>query len=362
MNEKRPDRRNFLKMLGLAALGTAGACTAPALLSTPTPAAISLPTIPMFPAGSGTSAPPSPTNAATATPEPMPSPAADGTRKRVLRIAHMTDWHMLPARTAEDGMVRALRSVQQQADPPTLIFNTGDTVMDSLAVDKVKVEAEWSTYKAILQAECRLPVIHAIGNHDVWGWGIQEEWLHDDPMYGKEMALEQLGLKSRFFSFDRAGWHFIVLDSVHRKTAISPTAYIGELDDAQRKWLVDDVQAVQSAGGTPICILSHIPILAACTYFEGMYEESGNWDVPAFMMHIDARRFRQLFLHSPNVRVCLSGHTHQYESLQYLGVHYINSGAIAGNWWRGDFIGFPPGYVMVDFFSDGTADSQFVAY
>ncbi len=357
MNTKRLNRRSFLKLLGMAALGTAGACTAPAVAGTPAPSVTSLPS------GSVETAPLPPTGTANATREPLPAPTTGATRNRVLRIAHMTDWHMLPVPTAMYGMARALRAVQQQPDPPTIIFNTGDSVMESLRADKVKAEAEWMAFKDVLRAECRLPVVHAIGNHDVWGWGVHEEWVHDDPIYGKEMALEQLGLPNRYYSFDRAGWHFIVLDSVHRKAAISSVDYIAELDDAQRKWLVEDVQAVQSSGSTPICILSHIPILAACAYFQDMYEASGDWDVPAYMMHIDARRFRQLFLQNSNVKLCISGHTHQYESLHYLGVHYVNSGAVSGNWWRGgDFIGFPPGYVMIDLFSDGTADSQFVAY
>jgi 3',5'-cyclic-AMP phosphodiesterase len=355
VNAKRLNRRSFLKLLGMTALGTAGACAAPGIHGTPTASVPTSAATPLPPAAPSTSTP-------TATAKPSPTPASSGTRQRVLRVAQMTDWHILPASIPVDGMVRALRAVQQQPDPPTLIFNTGDSVMDSLKVDKVKVEAEWAAFKGTLRAECRLPIVHAIGNHDVWGWGIQDEWLHDDPIYGKEMAMEQLGLASRYYSFDRAGWHFIVLDSVHRKTALSNVDYVGRLDDAQLNWLAEDVRAVQAGGSTPICILSHIPILAACTFFEGMYEQSGDWDVPAYMMHIDARRFRQLFLHSPNVKVCLSGHTHQYESLHYMGVHYINSGAVSGDWWRGAFIGFPPGYVMVDFFDDGSAESQFVAY
>lgn len=362
MNKKTLGRRNFLKVLGMATLGTAGACAAPRATETATPSVTSLPTIPMFPTDSATSASAPATSIPSTTPAPTAAPAAQGPGARVLRIAHMTDWHMLPMSNAEDGMRRALRHAQQQADPPDVILNTGDCVMDALETDKGRAKDEWQTFQRLLEAECKLPIVHALGNHDVWGWGLSDAGIQGDPEYGKAMALEQLKLQKRYYSFDRAGWHFIVLDSMFPRNAVSKYAYIGELDEEQRKWLQDDVQAVTAAGATPICILSHIPIVAACEYFDGPNEESGNWVVPASWMHIDARKFRELFLQSPNVKLCLSGHTHQYESLDYLGVRYVTSGAVCGNWWRGTYMDFPPAYVMVNLYSDGTADSTFVEY
>ena len=124
--------------------------------------------------------------------------------------------------------------------------------------------------------------------------------------------------------------------------------------------MVADIEATPTT--TPICIASHIPILAGCEFFDGENEASGNWVVPGAWMHIDARRFRQFFLAHPNVRVCLSGHTHQFEAEQYLKVHYQTDGAICGAWWEGDYLDFPAAYVLVDLYDDGTVESQFVTY
>jgi len=302
-----------------------------------------------------------PTSSA-ATSQPSPEVEAGNKKKRVLRIAHMTDFHVQPQGAARDGMTRALRQVQAQDDPPDIIFNTGDCVMDSLETDKTRVQVQWETFKSILDSECKLPIMHAIGNHDVWGWGLSDPSIKNDPVYGKEMALESLGLQDRYYSFDRAGWHFVVLDSTHMRNEVSKYPYVGQLDDEQFEWFNKDVNSVAGSGKTPVCILSHIPILAACEYFDGPNEESGDWVVPASWMHIDARRFRNLFLRIPGVRLCLSGHTHQYESLDYLGVRYVTSGAICGNWWRGAYMDFPPAYVMVNLYEDGSADSTFVPY
>ena len=339
MYKKRLDRRDFLKALGMTALGAAGACTAAPSVAAPV---------------SPTALPPS-----TATTEPAQQVKTG--KKRVLRIAHMTDFHVQPEGIAVEEVRRALRQVQAQEDPPDIIFNTGDCVMDSLETDKQSVLAQWKAFKGVLDSENKLPIVHALGNHDVWGWGIPDQSLEKDPLYGKEMALEKLGLQNRYYSFDRAGWHFIVLDSTHLRNKVSNYPYIGQLDDEQQQWFLNDVRSLAAQNG-PVCILSHIPILAACEYFDGPNEESGNWVIPGSWVHIDARRFRDLFVQSPNVRLCLSGHTHQYESLDYLGVRYITSGAICGNWWKGTYLDFPPAYVMVNLYEDGSADSTFVPY
>jgi Icc protein len=283
-----------------------------------------------------------------------------GSKNRVLRIAHLTDFHVMPEGIAPQGMAQALRHAQNQPDKPDIIINTGDSVMDSLKADKERTEAQWQVFNNVLQAECKLPIFHAIGNHDVWGWGRQDPSIQSDPLYGKNMALKMLGLSSPYYSFERAGWHFIVLDSNHLPNQASQYPYIGQIDGEQFQWLEDELGGVDSQ--MPICILSHIPILCACEFFDGDNEASGNWVVPAAWMHIDARRFRQLFLKHPNIRLCLSGHSHQYENLDYLNVKYMNDGAVCGNWWMGAYMDFPPAYVLVDLYADGRAESTFVPY
>jgi hypothetical protein len=104
MNRKILNRREFLKLAGLTALGTVGACTMSKPVEIATPTAQS-------------------TETSTPTIQPTASPEPVGQRKRVLRIAHMTDFHARPEGIAPDGIVRALRHAQSQADPPDIIFN-----------------------------------------------------------------------------------------------------------------------------------------------------------------------------------------------------------------------------------------------
>src|SRR5690606_23551047 len=114
-----------------------------------------------------------------------------------------------------------------------------------------------------------------------------------------------LGLEKPYRSYDRNGWHFIVLDSVFPKAT---GGYTARLDDEQFEWLKGDLASVKST--TPIMVTSHIPIIAACPMFDGDNEKSGNWQVPGAWMHIDARRIKDEFRKHANIKLCISGHIH----------------------------------------------------
>jgi len=69
-----------------------------------------------------------------------------------------------------------------------------------------------------MQAITDMPVHSVIGNHDVWGWGIDDPSLEDDPRYGKAWAVEALGLPGPYYAFELGNWQFLALDSTHRPT------------------------------------------------------------------------------------------------------------------------------------------------
>lgn len=277
-------------------------------------------------------------------------------RRRVLRLAHLTDIHVQPELNAAAGMARALQHVQNLQDKPEIIFNGGDAIMDALSADKARTQTQWQLWQSVLQNECSLPIVHCLGNHDVWGWKAKNPAISSEQLYGKQWAMQEFGLSSRYYSFDRAGWHFIVLDSTH----FLPGGYIAKLDDEQFEWLQDDLN--KTPGTTPICVLSHIPIMCFCAFFDGDNEESGDWKVPGAWMHIDARRIKDVFKQHSNIKLCLSGHIHLQDEIEYLGVKYLCNGAVSGNWWEGAYQEFPPAYVVVDLFDDGSSASEYIPY
>ncbi len=278
-------------------------------------------------------------------------------RKRVLRVAHLTDAHVQPEKGAGEGLAMCLRHVQALADKPDLILQGGDAVMEALNVDAARADVQADVLRRVLKAECSLPIEHCIGNHDIWGIDkIKSKTTGRERNWGKKWAMDLYGLNARYRTFDRAGWRFIVLDS----TFITERGYKAKLDEEQFSWLQRTLAVTDKK--MPVLVLSHIPILTACAYFDGENEKSGDWVVPGAWMHIDARAIKNLFTKYPNVKVCLSGHIHLVDRVDYLGVSYVCNGAVCAGWWGGPNQECREGYGLVDLYDDGTFENQYVEY
>ncbi len=236
-----------------------------------------------------------------------------------------------------------------------MILFGGDMVYDGLQADRRAMGQQWVEFNATMRNHNSLPVHYCIGNHDVWGWDTKAVYPNE-PEYGKEWVKDTLQLDSTYYSFDRAGWHFVVLDSITR----TDHGYIGKLGDAQIDWLRQDLAG---HGEKPTLIMSHIPMLAVCpAFFEKSEVDGRRWHVPGRLMHIDARRAKDLFLTHPQVKVCVSGHIHLLDRVDYNGVSYLCNGAICGNWWRGNFQETPPGYALIDLYEDGSWHREYLTY
>jgi 3',5'-cyclic-AMP phosphodiesterase len=274
----------------------------------------------------------------------------DGAKKKPLRFAHITDIHVKPGTIPEAGMAKALQHVNRLDPDVEFIINGGDSIMDALAVDKVKTQEQWDLFRNILQKENKLPVFHCIGNHDVWGWFIKENRPENDPLYGKAWVVETLQMPRRYYSFTKGRWHFIVLDS----TQLNPAGgYIGRVDPEQLSWLQEELKRVPA--DKHICFVSHIPILSICAgLFFDKTEENGDLKIQRNLMHSDFLVLKKLFIQYPNIRTCISGHIHLQDEVDYLGIKYYCNGAISGNWWKGSFQEFAPAYAVMEFYDDGS--------
>ncbi|MCB1193954.1 MAG: metallophosphoesterase [Leptospiraceae bacterium] len=276
-------------------------------------------------------------------------------RKKVLRIAHITDIHIKPSQKAKKGLEKALHSIQSLKHPPDFILNGGDSILDSMFASKSTTKSLWKTFQSIIKEECSIPIYHCIGNHDVWGWGGKNSFKKDH-LYGKSWVQEELNIKNPFYSFDRSNWRFVVLDSVHPNN----NGYIAKLDDIQYDWLEKILYKTNMESN--VCILSHIPIICFCATFDGQNEKSGNWNIPGAWMHIDARKIKTLFTKFKNVKLALSGHIHLHDKVEYLGVKYLCNGAVSGAWWKGSYQEVPPSYSIIDLYNDGSSENYFIPY
>lgn len=274
-------------------------------------------------------------------------------KKRALRFAHLTDVHLEPEMRAPEGLAKCLHHIQSQKDAPAFIMNTGDCIMDALKQPKDRVEVQWNLWHGLMKSDNSLPLEYCIGNHDCWGAG-----QTTDLLYGKKYALEMMRLEKPYRSFDKAGWHFIVLDSIQPKK--DGVWYTCHLDDEQFDWLEKDLAANTQK---PVIIFSHVPIVSAATVVvDNKFKEDTGYQLGVASMHTDAARLVALFDKHPNVKLCMSGHIHLYEQVMYNGVTYISNGAVSGNWWKGVRYRTDNGYAMVNLYDDGSFENEYIPY
>lgn len=297
-------------------------------------------------------------------PSAVRADASSATRQRLLRVAHMTDIHVMPEYDAGKGLAACLQHLQSQADPPELILNSGDCIMDATRKSAYRTRNQWAVWQEVWKKECSLPAAHVLGNHDVWGWDKPRSGTTGaEPKWGKGWAMDELGLAKPYHSFDRGGWHFIGLDTVHPLDGASPDVFTGRLDEEQFAWLEADLAALDAE--TPVLIMSHIPIFAMVPVFNQSYDlgPREHLVIDRSDMLTDYHRLKELFKKHRNVKGCLSGHIHLVDRVDYLGVSYMCGGAVCGAWWRGGrFNECEPGYSLLDLYDDGSFERQYVPY
>jgi 3',5'-cyclic AMP phosphodiesterase CpdA len=275
-----------------------------------------------------------------------PADAAENKKKKkLLRIAHITDVHIRPEHDAPARFLKCLEEIKKQK--VDFFLNGGDTIYaaDYQNITRERVNEQWRIWQECRQSIKEYDIHSCLGNHDMW-WAAPDM---QDAMYGKGHVVKQLGIPNRYYSFSKKGWHFIILDSNNKNA--------GALDDEQCKWLEDELSALPK--NTPVVCLSHYPILAVCTILDG-----GN--------HTDSKYISDLFYkHRDKNITCLSGHIHLQDAATYNGVRYFCNGALSGFWWEdGDqnsagkyfYKQTPPGYAILDLYEDGTLSNQYVPH
>lgn len=272
--------------------------------------------------------------------------------KPTLRIAHITDVHLKNEFGAPDKFVKCLHHLQRQTPKVDMILNGGDIVFDMNKENIGTIDDQWKLFNNIMKSENSIPVRYCLGNHDIW-WNENNK---GQAVYGKQYSLDQLHLSKPYYSFEKGGWKFIILDSVHLD--IDDTWYIGKLGQEQFSWLENELKTTDV--NTPILVLSHIPILTATLMIED--DVVNKWQMLGGDMHTDTSKIIKLFYQHPNVKICLSGHIHLRDKVQYNNVTYICNGAVSGAWWKGNRRETAPGYGIVDLFADGSFQERYVNY
>ena len=236
-------------------------------------------------------------------------------RKRSVRFAYLGDTHITPDVKPMESIAKCFHHAQNQADKPAFMLHGGDVIMDALVQDRANVQKQWDAWHTVVKADNSLPIEYCIGNHDIWGY----EGAKSDLMYGKKWAVDQMKISGRYRSFDRNGWHFIILDSVQPKP--DGKWYTGNIDPEQMDWLKQDL--AKTGTKTPVLVLSHIPIFSPTAFFSEQNIKDNTWSISAGLVLSNTPELLKLFYQYPNVKTALSGHMHLLDRVYYTGVTYL---------------------------------------
>lgn len=285
--------------------------------------------------------------------------------KRALRFAHPTDIHVQPELRGGEGMASCFRHMMALDQPPELIITGGDLPMDSGSTPEPKARIEWNLFKQVLSetVPSSVPIQHTLGNHDIFGRDKKAcEATGSEPYYGRKWFLENFGYERTYRSFDKAGWHFVILDSID----LLPDGdeFVCRISGEQLDWFRSDL--ANTPATTSTVIITHAPIISVANYFD---KDDSEWaaqspelSVSSKRMHVDCRELDALFQKHKNVKLCLSGHLHLLDTCEYNGVTHICDGAVCGAKWKGPKRQTPEGYGLIDLFEDGTFRHQYMTY
>lgn len=254
-----------------------------------------------------------------------------GKPEPIMVAAHLTDIHFNVGEDVPQRFQLALRHIRAAHPEVSLYLTTGDNV-DGKPNAAVMAET-YAAWNNITEAELNgVPLRVALGNHDY-----DFTPADSDAPYGKTAILKQLDMPAPYYSFDHGGWHFIVLDG---------TAFGG--DKAQQEWLDQQLDSVNPK--TPIAILSHQAVFSMSTITYYPNDLLVGW-----------KALIGKLINHPNVKLCLSGHTHLYDRSCYNGVTYVCGGAFSGSWWDKTkaFHETWAGYGIVKFYADGSSEYEY---
>jgi len=268
--------------------------------------------------------------------------------KRVMRVAHLTDFHVQPERAGAEGMAACLRHCMGLKDRPSLVVTGGDLIMDAFDKDAARTKLQWDIFTRAMKDECGVPVHHTLGNHDIWGWNKdQSKTTGNEPKWGKKWALDTLGMERAYYGTDAGHWRLVVLDSVQPH----PDGYVGGIDAEQFAWLDGELAA---HANRPVMVVTHIAVFAPSAALYNNKLENGNRVIYSSLMMANAHKVGGLFKKHGNVKLCLQGHMHRNDRAELDGTTYITSGAVCGAWWKGPEGQCTEGYGVVDLFDDGS--------
>ncbi|MEA1950186.1 MAG: metallophosphoesterase family protein [Planctomycetota bacterium] len=243
--------------------------------------------------------------------------------KPALRVGMLTDVHYSDCATR--GTRRYRESLKKMAEAAEKFRASGVTSVIELG-DFIDTGADLKKEIAnlkLIEAEfvaCAKDRHHVLGNHCVSN-------------LTKEEFLGTVGAKAAHYSFDRGGFHFVVLDACYRSDGVAYSRHNFDWKDTnisppELEWLEADLAQTKKR---TICMVHQ------------RLDEGRPYGVK------NAQKVRRVFERSEKVLAVFQGHNHINAYNHIGGVHYCTLHSVVDG-------PFPKenGYAIVDLFSDGS--------
>jgi Icc protein len=235
------------------------------------------------------------------------------------------------------------------ATKPDLVLGGGDLITDGFESAPDLAETRWAVYNQLPQA-IKAEHHSAIGNHDLVAVIPKDG---SAPSADPRAAFRRhLGVAQTYNSFDAAGYHFMLLDSI--QILGFPSQYQGLIDAKQLQWIKDDLSSVNA--DTPIVVVLHIPLLT--TLYQAT--EGATASAPPGRVVVNNRDVLNAFT-DHNLTLVLQGHLHITEMMRWRNTTFITGGALSGKWWRGRWYDTDAGFCSITL-RDGQIDWEYITY
>jgi 3',5'-cyclic AMP phosphodiesterase CpdA len=162
----------------------------------------------------------------------------------------------------------------------------------------------WNSFKG--------PSYHVLGNHDMDN--------SQGERFRREHTVSHLEMPSRYYSFDKEGFHFIVLDGNDMKDP-PQEGYARFIGKEQVRWLEQDLADTRSS----VIIFSHQSI-----------EDPGGVENATEVRAVLEQANRKSG--ETKVIACFSGHHHVDFDTTINGIHYIQINSMSYLWMGGDYL------------------------
>ncbi|MBV8101705.1 MAG: metallophosphoesterase [Verrucomicrobia bacterium] len=276
-----------------------------------------------------------------------------------LRLVFATDIHLMQndALRSEEGLAAAVEAIRALQPRPDLMVCGGDLTDPSPNLNYPAANKLLNRFLGIWTRLHPIETHYVFGNHDFVGTKNPLVSRYDS-RFGKGLFEKRLGLPRLYYSFEKRGWRFIILDDV----CLNPEGdYYAEYKADQLDFVQSELKAHKEK---PTVLVNHIPTFSVFGKLVGFARfVATDFKRRPSLVSRNGQNLANVIRNSgANVKLVLAGHLHHQERLEIDGVSYLNGGAICGNWWKGPMMGCPEGFNVIDLRSDGSFKIAYKTY